>query len=47
MYWLLEILFSLDVYFAQAGYSKEGLGLPTGQGDLPFLKTGGGDREGV
>ena len=35
------ILFSLNAYLAQLGCSGKGLGLPTGQGVLPSLRTGG------
>ena len=38
MYWLLGILFSLDIHLAQPGYSGEGLGLSTIQGAFPLLR---------
>ena len=41
MYWLLGILFSLDVNLAQPRCSREGLGLATGQGALPSLRIRG------
>ena len=40
MYWLLEILFSLDVYLALLRCSREVLGLSTGLGALPSLRIG-------
>ena len=43
MYWLFGILFYLDAYFPKPGWSGEGLGLSTGQGTLPILKTGEGE----
>ena len=45
MYWLFGILFYLDAYLSMPGWSGEGLGegLPTGQGNLPSLRSGGGE----
>lgn len=47
MYWLFEILISLDVYLAQPVCSGEGLKLSTGQGALSSPKIGGGGGGGV
>ena len=45
MYWLFGILFSLDAYLPKPGCRGEGLGLSTGQGVLPSLRTGVGGEE--
>ena len=37
----------MDIYLAQAECSREGLGLPIGQGALPSLKIGVGRGKGV
>ena len=47
MYWLFGILFSLDAHIPKPGWRGEGLGLPTGQGALPSLRTGGVEGKGV
>ena len=44
MYWLFGMRFSLDAYLSQPECSREGLGLPIGQGALHTLRTGGGGR---
>ena len=46
MYWLFGILFSLDAHLPRPGWSGEELGLPTGQGTLPSLRTEGGRERG-
>ena len=47
MYLLFGIQFSLDAYLPKPGWKGEGLGLPTGQGVLPSLRTGEWWREDV
>ena len=44
MYWLFGLLVSLDAYLPRPGWRGEGLGLHTGQGTLPSIRTGGGGR---
>ena len=48
MYWRFGSLVCLDTQLPRPGRSREGLGLPTGQGTLTSLRTGeggGGGRE--
>ena len=45
MCWLFGTLFNIDAQLPKPGCSREGLGLPTGQGNLPSLKQGGGGRK--
>ena len=47
MYWLFGILFSLDVYLAQPGCNRKGLGLYIEQGALSSLRIGEVCVEGV
>lgn len=38
----MDTFLSLDGYHPKPGWRGEGFGLPTGQGTLSFLRTGGG-----
>ena len=43
MYWLFGILVCLDAHIPRPEWTEEGLGLPTGQGTLPSLRTREGE----
>ena len=47
MSWLFGILIYLYAYLCKPRHRGEGLGLPTGQGTLPSLRTGGVGGKGV
>ena len=46
MYWLFGSLVCLDAHLPRPEWRGEGLGLPTGQGTLTALRTGGGGEIG-
>ena len=45
MYWRFGILVCFDAHLPRPGWRGVGLGLPTGQGTLPFLRNGGGEEK--